>query len=363
MTITTKHKFQSAKADSGDASLIRPSNWNDDHSITLATSKLMGRYTAGTGAVQEVGLGANLAFSAGNLDFSAAANAALAAKASLASPVFTGDPRAVTDAATVSDTSIATHAAVYAMAAYLNPGLIHGFTTGNSSGDANNDIDVSAGLCCATQASPVLMRLAATLTKQMDVAWAVGSNAGCLDTGVIGNGVYHIYAINRPDTNVTDILASLSPTAPTLPANYTMSRRIGSVIRLAGANLGFVQNGDEFLLKIPRLDIDVGGQGTAAILRALSVPTGISTIALIRAQGMNAAGWQMLISSPDVDDVAPAFSVAPLYNLRGGAGDFDNDELRVRTNTSAQVRSRSTQAGTDLRIVTCGWIDTRGKDF
>lgn len=29
-----KHKFQSAKSDGGDATLVRPSNWNDEHEIT-----------------------------------------------------------------------------------------------------------------------------------------------------------------------------------------------------------------------------------------------------------------------------------------------------------------------------------------
>jgi hypothetical protein len=29
--MAVQHKFQSAKGDGGDASLVRPSNWNDDH--------------------------------------------------------------------------------------------------------------------------------------------------------------------------------------------------------------------------------------------------------------------------------------------------------------------------------------------
>lgn len=67
MTIEVKHKFQSAKADSGDASLIRPSNWNDTHDITLAGQRLLGRHASGAGAAQEITVGAGLEFSAGAL--------------------------------------------------------------------------------------------------------------------------------------------------------------------------------------------------------------------------------------------------------------------------------------------------------
>ena len=54
MTISNKHKFVSGKSDSADSSLVQPSNWNDDHEITLAAGKVLGRDTSGAGAVQEL---------------------------------------------------------------------------------------------------------------------------------------------------------------------------------------------------------------------------------------------------------------------------------------------------------------------
>lgn len=72
MAVEIKHKFQSAKADSADASLIRPSNWNDTHDITMATARIMGRYSAGDGAVQEISLGTGLSFSGSSIALSAA---------------------------------------------------------------------------------------------------------------------------------------------------------------------------------------------------------------------------------------------------------------------------------------------------
>jgi hypothetical protein len=54
MAVSLKHKFNSAKSDSSDSTLVRPSNWNDEHDLLLATDTLLGRATAGTGAVEEI---------------------------------------------------------------------------------------------------------------------------------------------------------------------------------------------------------------------------------------------------------------------------------------------------------------------
>jgi hypothetical protein len=67
MTVSLKHTFQSAKTDSLDTSLVQPSNWNEEHELELATDKLLGRATAGTGAAEEIGIGAALSISGGTL--------------------------------------------------------------------------------------------------------------------------------------------------------------------------------------------------------------------------------------------------------------------------------------------------------
>jgi hypothetical protein len=54
MAIQTKHHFVSAKGDGSDATLVRPSDWNASHDITLATNNIMGRLSAGPGAVEEL---------------------------------------------------------------------------------------------------------------------------------------------------------------------------------------------------------------------------------------------------------------------------------------------------------------------
>ncbi len=54
MAISVKHAFQSAKADGPDSTLVQPSNWNAEHTITADAGKVLGRDTSGAGAVQEL---------------------------------------------------------------------------------------------------------------------------------------------------------------------------------------------------------------------------------------------------------------------------------------------------------------------
>lgn len=54
MAVSLVHAFASAKGDGGDATLVQPSNWNAQHTLNCATGVVLGRATAGTGAVEEL---------------------------------------------------------------------------------------------------------------------------------------------------------------------------------------------------------------------------------------------------------------------------------------------------------------------
>ena len=55
MAISIKHTFQSAKSDGPDDTIVQPSDWNDEHVLTLAAGNVLGRASgAGNGAVQEL---------------------------------------------------------------------------------------------------------------------------------------------------------------------------------------------------------------------------------------------------------------------------------------------------------------------
>ena len=65
MAVSLKHTFVSAIPDGSDASVVRPSNWNAEHTLTGTISTLMGFDSAG--ASQSVTVGSGLTYSAGSL--------------------------------------------------------------------------------------------------------------------------------------------------------------------------------------------------------------------------------------------------------------------------------------------------------
>jgi hypothetical protein len=54
MALSFLHKFRSLLQDDPDDTLVRPSNWNEEHDLTMASQALLGRVDAGDGAVQEL---------------------------------------------------------------------------------------------------------------------------------------------------------------------------------------------------------------------------------------------------------------------------------------------------------------------
>ena len=101
--------------------------------------------------------------------------------------------------------------------------------------------------------------------------------------------------------------------------------------------------------------------------RTLKVPIGINVVAHLNCAivGGNGFTWGELISSMDMTDAAPSLAAAPLVNVRGfvdSGGGAGASPIDVRTDTSAQVRSRSVSSDASyiVRIATMGWTDTRG---
>ena len=57
MAISLKHKFTSPKIDGPDATLVQPSNWNDEHELLQLTARILGRLSPGDGATEELTAG------------------------------------------------------------------------------------------------------------------------------------------------------------------------------------------------------------------------------------------------------------------------------------------------------------------
>lgn len=268
--------------------------------------------------------------------------------------------------------------------------LSHGLT--NSTNDLQIDVATQrgyiAGLALSTAGSSTtfsvaagvavdstnadFMKLTSSINKTTG-AWAVGTGNGALDTGSIAASTwYHVYLIKRTDTGVVDVLISLSASAPTLPTNYTLARRIGSMKTNGSSQwTKFVQNGDAFTWDIPVNDVvNVANPGTAAVLRTLSVPTGVSVTAIfgLYLNATNAStdsAGAVLVTDPAITDSTPSTSLFTLYVYSGQTSQLVvANQLQVRTNTSSQIRTRISvsTAGTNLSISTSGWVDSRGKD-
>jgi len=245
-------------------------------------------------------------------------------------------------------------------------GLLAGLGLSNNGSDADHDIDIAVGDCLDENDRDTLMSLSAILVKRIDATFVVGTNQGGLDTGTVAADTwYYVHIIERSDTGVTDAIFSLSATSPTFPASYDKRRRIGAVLTDGSANiLAFNQLGNEFLWAATIIDVDVTDQPATAVLRTLSTPDSIQTIALIQLGiRRSSAGVRVHLSSPDADDESPADGVDPIGSERVvGANQFSLGTMSARTNASGQVRTRASMATTEVQIVTLGWIDTRGRD-
>lgn len=242
---------------------------------------------------------------------------------------------------------------------------LDGLKLSNNGTDANNDIDIATGRC-ADATGAVEMTLASALTKQLDAAWAVGTNQGGLDTGAKANSTwYHVWVIKRSDTGVVDVLFSTSASSPTMPTNYNYKRRIGAIRTNSSGNIiAFLQYNDEFLWKSPAaLDVDTSTLGATRTNYTLTnVPSGIVVIANINAHINAASVPQVYISNPNLTDLTPSVTATPLALIGTSAsssGPIAN--IKVYTDTSAQISARSNVASTTFRVAVLGWVDPRGK--
>jgi hypothetical protein len=233
-------------------------------------------------------------------------------------------------------------------------GYLNGLTLSTAGSSAS--FGIAAGVATSDDATTP-MKLSTAYAKTTG-AWAVGSGNGSLDTGSIANNAwYHVFLIERVDTGVVDILVSVSATTPTLPANYTKRRRIGSMkTDGTGQWIRFSQVGSTFLWYTDALDVNNGTIGTTAISVTISTPPGVRMLALLRLAITNTtAGAAVRVSSLDVSDQTPASGNSNLAVQV--ASTFMFAEIDEVTNTTSQVRMRSSGSGTTYYVNTKGWVD------
>jgi hypothetical protein len=137
-------------------------------------------------------------------------------------------------------------------------------------------------------------------------------------------------------------------------------------VRSGGAIILFKQDGDFFQFLDPAV-VSATNPGTSAVTKTLTqVPTGLNLRVVVNvAVGLHAASAvRAYLSDLDINDEAASPSAAPLATAGSGAQDqLGHGQAVIRTNTSAQIRSRidNSDATTVLRIAPLGYYDNRGR--
>lgn len=296
-------------------------------------------------------------------------------KANIDSPNFTGTPQISGDniATITSPNFVGTpsiggvYIATNTSAIYLAKSL-EGTINGLELSTNGSTVDIGTGYASNSLATdPIIFTSPLTgCILQTSGSWTAGINANKLDTGTKANSTcYHVFITFNNSTYNYDAVFSLSATSPTMPTGYTKFRRIGSIFTDGSGNIRqFIQNGDEFTWQSPILDVNTTTLSTTGVLYTIpSIPTGVVTKGMFNMiYSTQTAEAPIYVSSPNVTDLAPSKTVAPLSTVVGGAiGAVLGQQIECFSNTSAQIRARSAAANTSLSLSTLGYYDRRGR--
>jgi hypothetical protein len=261
-------------------------------------------------------------------------------------------------------------------------GLIHlplgqpeGLTLSRNATNPTTHIDIAAGRAVLEYSSNRYICIrSSSYTKRLDATWASGNgNGGRFSGSLAANTWYHVFLM-RNLTGSIEFGFDTSVTGANKPTGWQV-RRIGSV-RTDGSSqiIDFVQVGNVFYWASEREDVRTA-IGTTATLYTLSVPIGINIEAIVRIASGNPASGNaagILLSSPLISDQAPsrlgggpASVECGFSNTVGNPIEFEQSATEtLLTNSSAQIRARSTYSGSysnNPRIGTIGWYDPRGE--
>jgi hypothetical protein len=242
----------------------------------------------------------------------------------------------------------------------LPKGHIWGLTMSNAA-DTANDITVAAGEAVSEDGTTKLV-LAASITKQIDAAWAVGTNAGGINTGSVAAGWYEVHLIRRSDTGVVDVMFTTTANRATLPANYDQQRRIGWVKRNAGNTTleQFTQIDDHFTWTTQFNDVSATATATAAAVTLTAPPSSIARFRATTTGSASVNTTNITVFSEIVEgDVTPddTTGIGSIGAADVAAADGGHFELRVSSTSTIEHDSDGTTYTFD--ISTFGFIDHR----
>lgn len=246
-------------------------------------------------------------------------------------------------------------------------GHIAGLLLSNNSGAPLTKVDISIG-ACADGGNTAFLKSSGVLTLDCGTNGANGLEGAQV---LAANKWVHVWLIAKADGSVAafgnrDDTTGLSPT---LPATYTLKRRLGSVLTNGSSQiLAFFQRGDFITFSTPVFDLNNVSPGdTLAHLRTMSTPPSVNT--LWHGNVSVDASTDVYISSPDAVDVAASLGSGvggvanPIGSLGGqtAAGSQSSvGQVECWTDTASQIRLRQTSS-VAVSISTLGWMDYRGR--
>lgn len=228
------------------------------------------------------------------------------------------------------------------------PRYWEGYQHSNSVGTPNTQIDIAAGSARDSTDALNIVNVAGTLNLA-----TTGANG--LDAGSLANNTwYYTFAITTA-AGVTAFLASLSPTAPTLPGTYTKFRRIGAFLTNGSAAvLPFVHINDTWYWKTAMRDINTGATvGTSFANVRMSVPWISGIWAIFSASFFSSNFFSFYLMPTFLPSTAENGFVYNYGTANGGAA-----HTEVMVDSSGYIQYRSSLAGSSLVIDTAGWRDT-----
>lgn len=245
---------------------------------------------------------------------------------------------------------------------YLN--TINGLILSNNSGTPLTKLDIGVGNCYDST-FVYMLTIASTFTGilQSTGAWTAGSDQNKLDTGAAGaSAFYYTWLIRKDSDGSTDILFSLSPTAPALPVGYTYKRLIGvfqtdSSNHIIPSTWKRFFNNLECIFKDPILDRAFAAPvNTNRTLVTMSVPPNALCIYYLLTYAGTAGGVSRYINYGAISetDVAPSssdnskiFIISQFQGLTVESYDY--------VDSNKQIYIRVSNTDTSIGIKTKGW--------
>lgn len=247
------------------------------------------------------------------------------------------------------------------------PGHINGLIPSNAT-DADHDITFTPGTARHADDSGNFRLAAADLTKRADAAFSEGGTAaspagGLGDTVTLpASGTIHAIAITKDADGAADVYFDTDIGGANAPSGWTVRRRLASFFTDASNNLrpfrtvATAGGGVRIFYTAPPQDVNDAATGTAEKTATLSVPAGLSLVAMISGFADTNAR-QVYVHHPAVTDQATD-PTAGRMTVGGTSASGAGARVEVETDTARQIQYRASNNGA-FYLMTLGYVDER----